>query len=97
MNDRAEMTTQEIVDELRSYPSCGVGGPLHIVTDDANVEDHDLDFCAREIDTHWSIDDAASGDREQIQELAREILERLRPLSERERLVALGFPADYND
>lgn len=37
----------EQINRLYEMPNCGVGGPLHVVTDDFNVEDHCLDACER--------------------------------------------------
>ena len=30
---------------MYQIPECGTGGPLHVTTDDTNIEDHSLDFC----------------------------------------------------
>lgn len=38
-----------LIDELHEIPGCGVGGPLHIVTDDPNYEDHSLNYCAQAV------------------------------------------------
>lgn len=35
----------ELVHRLYQLPGCGVGGPLHIVTDDENIDDDHLAFC----------------------------------------------------
>lgn len=32
-----------LYDELKKLPRCEVGGPLHIITDDGNLEDHWLE------------------------------------------------------
>lgn len=39
---------QPLYDILYSYHHAG--GPLHILTDDGNVEDSNLDFCLDEVD-----------------------------------------------
>jgi hypothetical protein len=71
--------------ELHMFPSCGVGGPLHILTDDLNASDKTLGYCEREILDHQSIYDADPADRERIREVCREIITILRPLTEDER------------
>lgn len=38
-----------LVHELYEHPRCGVGGNLHIVTDDWNLEDGSLAFCAAQV------------------------------------------------
>jgi hypothetical protein len=36
---------QHAIRDFHTIPGCETGGPLHIVTDDGNVEDRNLDFC----------------------------------------------------
>lgn len=38
-------TLQEAVAEFYSNPACNVGGPLHIVVDDGNVEEANIRWC----------------------------------------------------
>ena len=44
---------QTLVERLYALPNCALGGPLHIVVDDYNVRDSDLDFCEGELADHW--------------------------------------------
>lgn len=37
----------ELITKLYALPNCGVGGHLHIVTDDFNIRDSDLQYCKR--------------------------------------------------
>ncbi len=41
---------------LYSLPDCCSGGPLHITTDDLNVEDADLDFCVIQVSMERSVE-----------------------------------------
>jgi hypothetical protein len=41
--------TSELIDRLYGFDMCGVGGPLHIVTDDDNVTDNNLTWCAESL------------------------------------------------
>jgi len=70
------------LDRLYSLPDCAAGGPLHIVTDDYNVEDHHLDFCADQL--------AGGSWPDEVVELAAAILAELRRLTPPQRLAALG-------
>ena len=45
----------ELVDELYSMPECGVGGPLHIVLDDGNIDDESIHFCIRTMREHETV------------------------------------------
>lgn len=72
-----------------ALPECGAGGPLHIVTDDTNVEDHSLDFCERELVnpdpvTSWH----RMGNPAEVRRQGQAILTALRAMSECERAVA---------
>ena len=37
--------TSLLINQLYHLPQCGTGGPLHITTDDSNVDDGSLGFC----------------------------------------------------
>ena len=43
-------TLEDLQKTLYSAPGCSCGGPLHIILDDGNLEDTDLEFCRRELD-----------------------------------------------
>ena len=59
----------------------GTGGPVHIVTDDLNVEDRHLDFCQRECeDPFWTWE---------VTMLSLKILAVLSPMTSAEREAAL--------
>lgn len=40
---------RELIEELYRFPEGGVGGNLHIVTDDWNIEDGNLEFCRDQV------------------------------------------------
>lgn len=48
---RSFLWRRELFNKLRKeiYSRCLTGGDLHIVLDDGNVKDSDLDFCREEI------------------------------------------------
>lgn len=68
------------LDRLYAMPDCAAGGPLHIVTDDYNVEDRHLEFCADRLG-EWP---AAT------RKVAEAILSELRKMPVGEREAALG-------
>lgn len=39
-------------EELYGLPNCGAGGPLHILLDDNNYDDHSLEFCRKYCEEH---------------------------------------------
>lgn len=39
------LETSRLIEQLYELPNCSVGGPLHILTDDQNVDDDNLAFC----------------------------------------------------
>lgn len=48
MSDAMKPTVPEVLPLVRAYyaiPGNGVGGHLHVVLDDGNVEDHFVQFC----------------------------------------------------
>ncbi len=47
-----------LVDAYYGFDGCGVGGSLHIVLDDGNLEDEQVQFCIENaIAGHWCTDD----------------------------------------
>lgn len=78
------------IQRLYGFDACSVGGPLHIVTDDYNIEDASLDFCERDLGTHWALNEISAEEREAITETTREIIALMRPMTLQERVVALG-------
>lgn len=71
------------------YRFCCVGGHLHIVVDDWNVDDSNLDFCQECIDKN------EDGQQESILAIERECLKLLRPLTPSERLSALALEEGF--
>jgi len=61
----SEQKPMSIMDHLDAYQAMreilyqhhGVGGSLHIITDDGNLLDSDIDFCQKQVmynqDPHW--------------------------------------------
>jgi len=66
---------------LYSEPSCGCGGPLHIILDDHNTRDSDLVFCYRYLYDH------AKEETYQVRPLCLLILHELAMLNEAQRYV----------
>jgi hypothetical protein len=71
------------MDRLYGLPGCSAGGPLHIVTDDGNAHDSDLEFCreAANDNEKWS---------ETVRDVAVKILDTLTPFTEAQREDALN-------
>ena len=74
---------------LYGAPSGGTGGPLHVVTDDFNVEDDNLVFCRKYIADWEPYGDGE--DEERVRLLSAWILDLLEPMSEVERSVAIAL------
>lgn len=76
-----------MVADLYALPTCTVGGPLHIILDDGNCRDSDLDFCRDEVTggEHWSMAEATPEDRAEIARLSLAIIDFLRPSTEAQR------------
>ncbi len=89
MSDDRYARIRQLDTELHELPNCAVGGPLHIVTDDLNVRDSDLDFCEAELADHWSIQRSEPSDQERIRAVCRALIGELRKLTLRQRLKAL--------
>lgn len=73
---------------LHANPAGGTGGPLHITTDDNNVEDSNLAFCRKNIE-EWTGYDCTPEQEERVKLLSGWILDLLEPLSLAERQVAI--------
>lgn len=73
-------------------PGNGVGGVLHIVLDDYNVDDRSLDFCMND-SRHWSFDEG--GDRATMLAARDKIVAGLRLLSEPERVMVVRSADPY--
>lgn len=87
---------RDLVKEFYTLPGCFTGGPLHITTDDTNIEDSHLDFCESECRNPWGGKDMSpqwdtwdkTPERDEIAEKGLAIIAALRPLSECERALA---------
>jgi len=81
-----EQRLAELVAELYSMPECGVGGPLHIVLDDGNIDDESIYFCTRTMREHFSVVHGLNGSA--IVEVCSEIAEilLLMPMEQRQEL-----------
>ena len=77
---------------LYAAPSGGTGGPLHVVTDDFNVNDHNLFFCRNYI-VEWE-PYGEGKDEERVRLLSAWILDLLEPMSEVERSVSIALGHD---
>ena len=78
------------VTALHENPAGGTGGPLHIITDDNNVEDHHLAYCREHLDG-WTGYDCTDKQELQVKALSLWILDLLDPMSLAERQVTLGL------
>jgi hypothetical protein len=84
------------VSALHENPAGGTGGPLHIVTDDNNVEDSHLKFCRDQIeDGSWKGYDCTDKQEIQVKALGLWILDLMDPMSLAERQVALGLACGH--
>jgi len=77
------------------------GGPLHIILDDSNVDDSDLDYCAQPKNYEYLFngdferwaqagDDVSLERRTAIRDTCEQILTLLRPMSEQQRRDAIN-------
>jgi hypothetical protein len=73
------------------YEINAVGGAMHIVTDDWNIEDHSLEFCSKEIEAgdHWSFKDAGA------REAAKLVCDLMSPMTEDERASVLALESGF--
>jgi len=78
---------------LYLFTNCAMGGPLHIVVEDYNVEDVHIDYCERTLDDHWSVVGAPPDEQAAIVECSRVVIDLLRQMDEKQRVVALGRAA----
>lgn len=67
------------------------GGPMHIFSDDYNVEDSNLEFCAKEIDEDPLGREKDYPDWPLVQAVSRRMIELARPMTEAERAVSLSL------
>lgn len=91
VNDKTKKAA-ELIKDLYEQDGCGVGGYAHIVTDDWNLEDGNIDWC---------ITEAEKGEYEHISEEGRQAcintLKCLKELTEDERYSALALVDNFID
>ena len=77
--------------DLYEFEGCVVGGPLHIVVDDFNIEDSNLDFCEERLPFPIipEYDDPA------ITRISSEIISLMRGMDARERTTVLALAHGY--
>lgn len=80
----------QLIEDLYQLPDCSTGGPLHIITDDNNITDHNLESCRQWLldpDDEWH-GRSRSPARD---ELGTQILDGLLVMSEVERSVVCSM------
>ncbi len=87
-----------MVADFYALPGCNVGGPLHIVIDDYNLEDQILDWCIENLDDwlhNWWDPGDENEDPEPVRSTAVDLVGALRTLNEAQRAAAcwLAFGA----
>ena len=91
VNDKTKKAA-ELIKDLYEQDGCEVGGYAHIVTDDWNLEDGNIDWC---------ITKAEKGEYEDISEEGRQAcintLKCLKELTEDERYSALALVDNFID
>lgn len=80
---------RQLVARLYDLPNCSTGGPLHIATDDYNLEDDNLDYCARDIEEQWSVTESPPERRAEIVQVVEQILALLRPMTLAQRALSM--------
>ena len=78
-----------LIEPFYSLPSCGTGGPLHVVVDDYNLDAESLTFCRRNLEDPNESGYYASAWPE-VHQMALEILDLMDGMSEPERATALA-------
>jgi hypothetical protein len=86
-----ERNTQLAEELERFIPEAG---PLHVVVDDGNTTDRDLDRAWRNLSDPWITQYFNRQDFPRVIAICVELLDLLRPLTEEEREAALGFTED---
>lgn len=79
----------KLIVKLYEHPECEAGGYAHIVTDDWNLEDEDIDFCIKQAEKgEHDID-------EKGRKLCLEVLNQLKSLNEYERYLSLDLAHSF--
>lgn len=81
--------TVKAIRKLYCMPECGAGGPLHILTDDWNVRDHDIDFCTQ------SLEEDRNEFSQEVNNISNEILDLIRPMTVEERYTVLAIESGF--
>lgn len=79
-----------LVGKLYEYPAGAVGGHCHIVTDDLNLDDDDIQFCLGELDKKNEYAFLGEPDPKMI-EIERELLTLMLGMSMQERRSSLAI------
>lgn len=87
VDEATQAEINELTDWLYSQSWGTVGGPLHIITDDNNLEDQHLDFCLVEIDRDNYPSTTPQSEEDKAK--CRRLIELLRVLTYGARHVAL--------
>ena len=105
--DQIEVTDEmirvaRIIDWFHAHPDCAVGGPLHIITDDTNVDDGSLNFCRQTVEAgrvETGCSPLTGRDvivyAPEVCAVARVILDGLQPMSRAERARTVNLEARY--
>lgn len=89
----SEKTIRAAALAARVYEFSGVGGNLHIVLDDWNLEDSNIEFCSKQISDGGYYDPKWGGERDSVEQLAaeRECCDAFTGLTLDERAAALAL------
>lgn len=95
-NDRT-IRAAALVKKLYEFPEGGVGGHCHIVTDDYNLEDENIDFCLGELhpDRQRDYDFLDPMNNPGMIEIERELLTLMRAMNMEERKSVLAIRDEY--
>lgn len=89
INDKTNKAA-ELIDAIYDQEDCGAGGYAHIVVDDWNLSDSDIDFC---------LDEATKKENKDISDESCEViiiaLKYLKTLSEKERYSAMAIHSGF--
>ncbi len=87
--------TQRLIGELRVIPYCGTGGPLHVTTDDTNVDDDNIASCWNGLESwadEWA-DEQTPEERDKMLRVCGAICWGLSWMTPAERAVAVELDA----
>lgn len=87
----------KLIAALHEMPAGGVGGPIHIVTDDTNVEDDHLSYCRGYIDEWWGHKDYSEYEAGKVVTICGWILDLLEPMDTKQRSVTVSLANGYID